>query len=574
MGTTSGRVLAQLIALIEPLTRFDRSAVTVRDEATESIRCSGIWTAAIGFSSQVTEGKGKLPSGVRDAGSQSAMQEAMAQVLNTERASALDRLRKFCSAQAGLPAAAHKPLSASDCFSGPARIGHSWNCSTCSGKGDVTCIHCHGRREVKCDACENGYARCTSCSGSGQVNCNRCGGQRGWYKQVEHTVFNTAANEYTKRYENVWEHCHSCNSGKVSCSICIGKGRVNCFRCYTRGYVSCTRCQATGREKCTVCGGHGAHHRIAESSCSIRNTFAARAEDADPEVRQTVAGWSFSDYAALGHATAEAPSATASELTRPYTASLAVTRTRIHCASQDFLLLGYGDTAHVFDFKGIVSHLLAQDLEQLKTSLASGGTAALHGALATMLQSEINQQLCDSAQREALVSKGTVTAEHAESTAAMLRKAMGRLYRSSAAIAAAGLTLLSFIVLYLLYGGLYMIPGRRGKAALIYLAVMAIAAVAADFFARHRALQGFASAGSGVSAAATRLFKAAGTARFWRIGTAVAVLLSIYIFFHVVAHHPLPVYRQPPGMIVLPMRSATRPAAESTGPPQALSVPV
>ncbi|HEX7728302.1 MAG TPA: hypothetical protein VF392_04640 [Terracidiphilus sp.] len=535
MASPAELILAQTIALIEPLTRFDRSALLLRDLSSASANCTGTWTASIVFSSSSSDGKGKLPSGVRDAGSQAGMERAISQLLADERSSAVARLDAFCRAQAGLAPASHKPLAVSDCFSGVVRVGFAWPCGKCNGKGKVTCSKCMGNRKVKCTSCNGqGWSTCSSCSGSGKITCTRCNGQRGWYKQVEHTVFNSAANEYTKRYENVWEHCMSCQEGKVQCHAC-SNGRKNCFTCNQSGHVTCTLCFGSGEETCSACGGNAILHRVAETACNVTNSFAVLTELEDTEVRRTLAAWDFKTFAGLAEASMLPPALAADKLTRMYPASVALHVARVQCGGKDFALYGYGAPAQVFDFKGMVGHLLENDLAQLQSVLAGQSpTVSLPAALATMLQSEVNQQLCDAAQRSSLVGNGTVTQEHADKTVSALRKAMSHIYRVSAALGVGAITAISLVTLYLLYHFLYMIPERRMQGAAIYLAVILLSAVAAELLARQRTLGQFASGGKEMQQAAARLLKSIGTLRRWRWIAAGAVVASIVTFFAIV----------------------------------------
>lgn len=150
MNSTSSLILDQVIALIEPLTRFDRSSVQLHDESEQTLSCTGIWVSSIAISSSISDGTGKLPSGVKDAGTQSSMERAIEGVVSAERLNVSQRLQVWWDRQAQLSPASHKPLTSGVCISGLTRIGYAWKCSSCHGQGKITCSTCNGARQVKC----------------------------------------------------------------------------------------------------------------------------------------------------------------------------------------------------------------------------------------------------------------------------------------------------------------------------------------------------------------------------------------------------------------------------------------
>ena len=85
MGSTAHLILTQAIDLIEPLTRFDRSSLTLRDESYEAVPCTGVWTADVAYASKLSDGTGKLPADIRNARSQSGMEQQIASLLDEER---------------------------------------------------------------------------------------------------------------------------------------------------------------------------------------------------------------------------------------------------------------------------------------------------------------------------------------------------------------------------------------------------------------------------------------------------------------------------------------------------------
>lgn len=538
MTSTSSLIFDQVVALIEPLTRFDRSAVQLHEESEETLDCTGIWASSIDISSSVSDGSGKLPSGVRDAGSQSGMERAINETICAERSSVAQRIQDWCDRQAQSSPSAHKPLTSGDCISDITRIGHAWKCSLCKGSGKTACAHCSGKGKVSCPYCNGqGRTQCSQCQGKGKTTCPRCSGQRGHSRQVEKRGYNSVTQQSIPIYETVWEPCSACQYGDPACESCHGGGTVSCS-CNGAGTITCDHCHGAGEQTCKSCEGSGTLHRIAETACQVTNNFTIQSSEFDEEAHRTMAGWDFTLFCQLADVTSKAPTLTASQLSRAYPATLSRTQARLECAGQDLLLSGYGHQARVFDFKGIVGHLLAKDLDQLHTSLnlpwgflpfRNQGT--LHTALASMLQSELNQQLTNPQQRAALVANGTVTEEHAASTVNCLHKAMSRLYGSVAIVGLVALFVIAYYTLHKLLWSGYMLPGNRTTAAAIFLAVVAVIAIVAELLSHYFFLKGFSNSGNSESRqAAHRLLGGAGTLRRWRVATAVTTVVALVSF--------------------------------------------
>jgi hypothetical protein len=541
MTATSNLILDQVVALIEPLTRFDRSSVRLRDESERTLACTGLWTSSIAISSSVSDGTGKLPSGVRDAGSQSGMERAIEETVAAQRSNVAQRIQGWCDRQAQSPPATHKPLISSDCISGITRIGYTRKCTSCEGRGKTTCSQCSGNGKVTCSYCQHtGRIKCSHCHGTGKTSCPHCHGSRTMSRQEAIKVFNSATNQYTTRYEILTERCSYCPYGDPPCVACHG-GTIVCGNCNGAGKVTCNSCHGDGEQTCASCKGTGTLHRIAATDCQVTNTFIIQSNDLNDEDHQIAAGWDFETFCQLADATSNVPDITASQLRRTYPATLSRTQARIECAGQDLLLSGYGTEARVFDFKGIVGHLLTQDLEQLHSTLALPlgflpfrNQGPLRTALVTMLQSELNQQIANPQQRAALVANRTVTEEHAATIASSLRKAMSRLYSSAAIVSLAALFAVSYFALYHLAWSGYMLPQNRPIGVAAFLAIVAVTVVATEFLSRYFFLKGFSSSGNAeCREAADRLLRVAGTRRRWRIAAVVTIVVAIISFFAV-----------------------------------------
>lgn len=543
MKDTSGRILDQVIGLVEPLTRFDRSAVLSRDESTETLPCTGKWTASITISSKASDGAGELPADVRDAGSEAGMEQAVNEAVAAGRAQVAHRVQAWCSTQSPSSPAGHKPLAAGDCLGSITRVGYAWQCPSCKGHGKITCTKCKGHGQLTCPLCDGkGHTKCSHCNGSGKSTCSQCGGSRNVSRTVTTSAYNPATGEYAPKHEIVNERCPGCASGDPACGMCSGRGKTNCWQCNTTGKVQCGTCHGKGEQTCKDCEGSGSLHRLAETHCEVINAFAIDAGQFADDDRKTMAGWDFPLFCELASATSEAPVISPLQLERSYPATLSRSRAHIQCAGQDLLLTGYGPEARVFDFKGIVGHLVASDLEQLRTALdASPGflpflhQQGLRTALASMLQSELNQQLADPEQRQALVANGTVTEEHAATTVDALRKALGRLSRGPAAAGLAVLFVVAILTLHRLLSTGHMLPGNRFSAAVIFLVIVAVTAVAVGLLSRFLFLKSFAGADDDPEAreAVIRLMDTTGAVRHWWIAAAITVVVAFVGFLAV-----------------------------------------
>lgn len=307
------------------------------------------------------------------------------------------------------------------------------------------------------------------------------------------------------------------------------------------GKVTCSTCNGQGEETCKPCNGTSTLHRIGETVCHVTNTFTIESSDFNEEDKRTTASWDFQTLCQLAGITSKEPIITASRLCRTYPAALFRTQARIKCAGQEVLLSGYGQKARVFDFKGIVGYLLTEDLNQLESTLSVPwgylpfrNQSILYAALASMLQSELNQQLANPQQRAALIANRTVTEEHAATTVLCLRKAMSRLYSSTATIGIVVLGIIAYSTLHHLLWSGYMLPQNRPVAAVIFLVLMALTAIAAEVLARYFFLKGFSSSGNAESRkAASRLLHSTGTIRRWRIVAVITTVAVIISFFAV-----------------------------------------
>jgi hypothetical protein len=110
---------------------------------------------------------------------------------------------------------------------------------------------------------------------------------------------------------------------------------------------------------------------------------------------------------------------------------------------------------------------------------------------------------------------------------------MSRLYNSAAIVGLAVLFVATYSTLYGLLQSGYLLPQNRPLAAVIFLAVAALTAIAAELFARYFFLKRFSADNAESRKAASRLLRSTGTIRRWRVWAAITTATSIISFFAV-----------------------------------------
>lgn len=248
----------QLIDLVEPNTRFDRTSLPIVDSEATHCNVTGYHTYSVAFGVQRASGLGKLPVTAKNAGSAAALATYVEHRTEANRAALPNRLRRWLDTQQELPGRA---LDAVDCFNGAETAGYDRSCSDCSGAGEVQCKSCWGQGNTACGYCHGtGKRKCGSCNGKGAKPCGRCAGSGTVGEHRERRVTNYAAN--TSHVEAYVEHvtCSSCfgrREGK--CNTCHG-GEVTCSNCHASGKAGCSTCMGKGKLKCKTCDGTGALH--------------------------------------------------------------------------------------------------------------------------------------------------------------------------------------------------------------------------------------------------------------------------------------------------------------------------
>jgi hypothetical protein len=527
----------QLIDLVEPNTRFDRASLPLVSAATNRCSVTGAQVYRVAFGAQSKSGRGKLPAGARHAGNSEIFRAALDRATEANRLALAARLRRWLANQAELPGTA---LGGADCHDGEDAIGYEHECQPCHGRGEVRCGSCSGAGSANCTNCHgSGQGNCWSCSGSGQKACSRCNGSGSIGENRERRRANYADNrEWTEYYVEYVTcsscggqrqlRCTSCSSGKVSCTICSASGRVQCGACSGSGKVSCAGCDGTG----TL-------HEIGTQTCDVSQTLALQTNAEDEEARQTIESLgTLERLCSLTRAQLRGAAVSADSVTRQIEAQMMLTAVSVRVAQQQLDIRGYGDQAHVFNFKNIVGTLLDTDLQELEHALSNGSwlplrpVPALDAALGGFLLSEINSKIghVAGARRAALGDfanrelRGAVSVSYVQRAAKALRSAVTRTYNSEIVIpaaVAAFLPAISLVVVPLLNNA------WRGINGWLTLLMAVCAGGAAELWAVSRLRKRFMLE---LAPKAIALLRTTRTLWWWRLVMLLGMVAVIVLF--------------------------------------------
>ena len=419
-------VLANVIAQIEPWTRFDRDSLAGVVATTEKVLVHAQQRFKVSFSIKTRDGYGGLPSQVDDVGNNSSLQAHMERQVANARSVLSSRLRQWSAIYNNRPS---PRLTAADCFDAPHHVGFAWTCGTCNGKAKVICGTCHGERQVTCN----------TCGGSGHNACRKCGGNGQELVQRTRTAYKSytpTSGAWVNEYYQEWERC----------SWCGGRGTQGCQTCGSRGWVECGTCNATGRVPCTFCGATGTRHKEALIGCDIAQTFAVQAETAIEEARRELESLDIYALCALGPFVRIPGDIDDNTLEHSFTGEVSVTRLGFNMAGARHEIVGYCALGQVKDYKNIIGVLLQEDLNDLEVQLAATSTFPLRpmhmleAALQKFMSSEINMRIgtladqpetrLESAVRDEF--KQSVSIDYTVDAAAAIRQGLVRIYRSFA----------------------------------------------------------------------------------------------------------------------------------------------
>lgn len=433
------RMLAQVHALVEPLTRLDRGSVTLRtsDAAAAALHLDARFE--VRFEPRGDVRTGSLPAGVQAAGSEAAASALVQAWIERQRAALPARLQGWLGRRAHDAVA---ELDASDCTEGRYLAGFTRACTDCAGDGEVACSGCAAMGWVTCWQCHGrSDIACPGCGGSGDFACGSCGG-RGWVQVAyQRSVYDAGSQSYRQETEWRIEGCPGCNHGRVRCGRCGSRGRVDCTQCQG-GRIPCSACGGRGRQDCRPCAATGCFSEVFTSDCRVQRHLVLNVDAPWPEAQAHLQA--LADVAALnalGPLSVTASRVVDAGLERRLQGTVPLARLVLGAGNADVDLLGYGPDCRIADFKNLVGRLLQADLDALNAELAHAPRLslapqpALDAALARCLASEAHSAILETAQdgggaRVPAALKGNaVSAEYVATSGAVLSRALAHALR-------------------------------------------------------------------------------------------------------------------------------------------------
>jgi hypothetical protein len=463
-GPTGGRpdlIFDQVIARIEPITRFDRNSLARLGSQERSAQGSARWRTDIAIHTQGHTGAGALAGKVVQVSGASALTTEVRQAVDAARAAIPGRIERWLG-QFGMSS---QELKADDCYDGPVTFGYQYQCGNCGGHGENQCTRCFGQGNYICSGCQgDGQNRCFTCGGNGSRSCGSCGGRGSTTVQQSRQVYNSATNSYSTEYYTENQTCWGCSGkGSQTCMACGGNGQVTCSTCFGSGKERCGSCSGSGTITCSTCSGTGVRNETQTVSCAVTQRWQVVIEDPNDEVNARLRGLSLAQFAELGQVSVDQPDRGQDYLERRYRFLVDIAELTVGVAEREVELTGFGKEATVYDFKNIAGLLLQSDLAQLQGQVAKEPTfamqrsPALKEAVKQCLDSEANAivgqaQSNDPRALKALVDKqfaGALSVEYAKAASTALRTALDRLFFPAMLFPAASVALVP-AVLFLL----------------------------------------------------------------------------------------------------------------------------
>lgn len=439
-GDPGARLLLKIGNFLEPLTRFDRSHLTMSESRHETVSVAARQSFRIAFEVKHAEGNGPLPAGVESMADREALARGIEDQLQATRASAPSRLAAWAEAH-GEDALARPGLA--DCFASMQPLGFVEDCAVCVGQGHVACVYCKGSAQVTCESCKGrGASNCEACEARGSVTCQTCKGAGTVTEQTQRKVHDDVIGQ--DRIEHVQEElpCPVCDrTGAVTCRRCEGQGERPCLTCEGRKTLPCQRCAGSGTQTCSACAGHGKRHRVSELACTIKETFESAPRHPETEIVDVLRRQGSIDHllmlAAEHHSTAETNGHT---LSRETHVSVPVTSVTVSAGEgYSTLIRGYGPGQDVTNYRNLAGVLLVDDLVQLDGAIAMTQLIpptvndAIYDSLGAVLASEANFIIAMSPADKTPIEierdfKGVITAEYIKRAAAAIPTAIRRTY--------------------------------------------------------------------------------------------------------------------------------------------------
>lgn len=536
-GDPAARLLVRIGNFVEPLTRFDRSHISMADSKHETIGLMARQAFRVSFETQRGDGNGGLPQGVAEVSDAAGLARENAAQLAAARATAASRLAAWTEAHGEDPLARPK---IEDCFTSLPALGYVEPCAPCSGAGQIICAACKGEREVTCERCKGASSStCEVCEASGAVSCQTCKGQGTVVEQKKRKVQDDMIGQERIEHYQETVSCPVCNSaGSVKCRRCDGTGQLTCPVCQGHKKIACTRCKGAGSDTCQACDGEGRRHHTATLVCRISETFEVAPRTPDAEIARVLkARKDIGEVLKLSsahHATAETNSDT---MRRDTIVETPVTSVVINIGEERAMIRGFGDEQTVLDYRNLAGMLLAPDLLQLGIANSSTQLAPprageeLYGALSNVLASEANVTIATTpkAGLAALEQefRGVVTGDYIKRAYDTVRKGVSRAYWVSLAHGpAAALALPLFFAPVDLFMRGAGVVARAGLLAFVIALTFGLC-LGGHFWVTRQLQNRLAPTGKPAMAP---LLEKLGLTRMWLIGSgAIAIALTLVI---------------------------------------------
>jgi hypothetical protein len=420
--------LVQVIKLIEPLTRFDRTSLKLGSSSGVRVTTGkAVWE----FPASISVGAATHSDGLPPSATRAADKKAVDAAADEALKQALAVLPERIDGWLRLNGQTDRELGPADCFDGPKRFGYDFDCQNCMAKGWVVCSNCD-RGYNRCGSCDGGRVTCPQCDGRGEIDCKGCGA-RG------------------KKDGNT---CPTCNGRKrFVCSLCNGEKKVMCTKCGGTARIVCSTCNGTARVPCPTCEGKGRRHYLSVVSCAVPGTFRVALSDKQDEVNTRLRPLKLDSLRGFARVKQLTPTRQLNTVKRDYTVECDITELRLKVADSTLEIIGFGPAAQVFNFKFVVTVLLEADLEMLKKAIANtplrlwGTPAQLLEATRLSLASEANMMICDGKS----IPGNAVTGDYVRQVIVSLKAAMEKLFAVQAGLpllVAALVPLLFFVVSY------------------------------------------------------------------------------------------------------------------------------
>ena len=531
------RLLTRIGDFVEPLTRFDRGHLTLESSHHVTVDVIARQVFRVVFETTRSEGNGGLPTGVTLTADAAATQRDSEAQLAASRAAVPTRLATWAAEHGETPTA--RPTIA-DCFTPLPPVGHVETCQPCQGAGRIDCAACHAAGTLTCEACEGrGSDPCKTCNATGEVTCATCKGMRTVIRHKERRVHDEDNNS---RVEHIQETitCGSCSgAGVTKCGKCNGRTTITCATCHGQKTISCKTCQGAGHTRCEACGGEGRRYFTAQITCAIRDTFETTARTSDAEAAAVFKGLNAIERVL---ATAESHRASAEisndTLRRETVAVTPVTTVTVVAGGARAQVRGFGPNQDVLDYRNIAGMLLSDDLVVLEADLKTTRLMpprvheALYGSLATVLASEANVAIAETAAKKdqseiASRFKGVVTPDYIARAGGALKQAIGRAYWAMLAKGPAGVLAIPLLQLPIELLVRNQGQGSRLMALLGVILITFFAALAAHYWVAQQLQKKLAPTGTPKIA---RLIDKLNLTRNWLVAAGItAAVLTLAV---------------------------------------------